>query len=195
MIGLRLGSDSPWVQVDLGAPSAEWATDTVSRRWAAQRLDPHPQRAEVITASIARIVEALSAADLDVALLLYPAANEPVVTVVGLRALPAPPGCTLDALGEQLCVPEEMLERPRQRSIIETPSGPAVRMVQRYREPLSPEVAEIREHILYGWLPTGDARNGDARNTVVLASTAFLDLVAAGNWAIAVDEMARCVAL
>ncbi|MGH3693495.1 MAG: hypothetical protein ACRDRX_05775 [Pseudonocardiaceae bacterium] len=189
MISPRLDPGSPWVEVDLAAPQA-WATDTVSRRWAAQRLDPDPRRVEEMTASLVRIVGVLGSAALDAALLLYPAADQPVVTVAGLRAFPAPPGCTLEALGEELCVPEEILERPRQRSVIETPLGQAIRLVQRYREPLSPEVAQIREHMAYGWLVLGSAQN-----TVVLASTAFVDLVAAGTWTTAVDEMARLIVL
>jgi hypothetical protein len=183
VIGLRLDPDSPWVQVDLARQPREWAADTVSRRWAAQRLDPDPHRAEVITGSVARIVDALDAAALDAALLLYPAADKPVVTVAGLRSFPAPPGLALAALGDELCVPEEMLERPCQRSVVETVAGSAVRLVQRYREPLSADVAEIRDHVAYGWLVADHAQT-----TVVVASTAFSDLVAAGTWIAAVDE-------
>jgi hypothetical protein len=184
VIGLRLDPGSHWVQVDLDAPAREWAAETVRQRWALQRLAPDPHRAEVISASVARIVGTLANAAVDEALLLYPAADGPVVTVVGLRAFPAPPELTLEALGEELCVPEAMLERPRQRSVVETPAGPAVRLVQRYREPLSPGVEEVRDHVAYGWL-TG--------NRVVVASTTFVDLVAAGNWTTTVDELARSV--
>ncbi len=184
MIDLRLDPDGPWVQVDLAAQPQEWAADTVSRRWAAQRLDPDSRRAEVIAGSVARIVGALDTTALDGALLLYPAADEPVVTVVGQRSFPAPPELTLEALGEELCVPEEVLERPRQRSVVKTLAGPAVRLVQRYREPLSADVAEIRDHVAYSWLVADHAQT-----TVVVASTAFIDLVAAGTWTTAVDEL------
>ncbi len=187
MSGVRLDHDMQWVEVDLSADPQAWATTTVGRRWAAQRLDDDPVRAEAITASIARIVTSLDVADLEAALLLYPAADQPVLTVVGLRTFPAPPGLTLDALGEELCVPEEMLELPRDHSVIETPAGPAVRLVQRYREPLSPGVEEIREHVAYGWLVSGS----DHANAVITLSTVFVDLVAAGKWIIAVDELAR----
>jgi len=187
--GLRLDPDGHWVQVDLAAQPRAWAADTVRRRWMEQRLDPELHRAEVITASVARIVGALDTADLDAALLLYPAADKPVVTVVGLRTFPAPPGLTLNVLGEELCVPEEMLERPRQRSVTETPAGTAVRLVQRYREPLSPGVEEIREHVAYGCLVAGS----NHENVVVTVSTVFVDLVAAGKWITAVDELARCL--
>ncbi len=187
MTGLRLDPDSHWVQVDLAEQPREWAADTVNRRWAAQRLDPDPHRTETITASLTRIVGALEAADLHAALLLYPAADQPVVTVVGLRSFPAPPGLTLEALGEELNVPEDVLERPRQRSVIGTPAGSAVRVVQRYGEPLAPDgVVEIRDHVAYGWLVA------DRDQTkVVIASTAFVDLVAAGTWITAVDELAQ----
>ena len=109
--------------------------------------------------------------------------------MVGLRTFPASPGLTLDALGEELCVPEDMLERPRQRSVIETPAGTAVRLVQRYGEPLSPDAAEIRDHVAYGWLVSGN----DHEKVVVTVSTVFVDLVAAGKWITAVDEFARCL--
>jgi hypothetical protein len=182
--GLQFDPDSYWVQVDLEAPPREWAAATVRQRWEAQRLAPDPHRAELITASVARIVGTLDTAALDVALLLYPAANGPVVTVVGLRTFPATPELTLEALGDELCVPEAMLERPRQRSVVETPAGPAVRLVQRHREPLSPGVEEIRDHIAYGWL---------VANRVVVASTTFVDLVAGGIWTASVDDLARSV--
>ncbi|MGH3886010.1 MAG: hypothetical protein ACRDSZ_05450 [Pseudonocardiaceae bacterium] len=188
MTSLRLDPDGHWVQVDLAAQPGVWAADTVSRRWTEQRLEPDPDRAEVITASVARIVGTLDTADLDVALLLYPAADQPVVTVVGLRTFPAPLGLTLDVLAEELCVPEEMLERPRQRSIVETPAGTAVRLVQRYGEPLTPDTAEIRDHVAYGWLVADRDQI-----TVVIASTTFVDLVAAGTWITAIDELARSV--
>lgn len=188
MIGFRFDPNSRWVQVDLTAQPGVWAADTVSRRWTEQRLEPDPDRAEVITASVARIVGTLDAATLDGALLLYPVADQPVVTVVGLRTFPAPPGLTLDVLAEELCVPEEMLERPRQRSVVETPAGLAVRLVQRYGEPLAPDTAEIRDHVAYGWLVADRTQS-----VVVIASTTFVDLVAAGTWITAIDELARSV--
>lgn len=188
MTGLRLDPDDQWAQVDLAAPPRAWAGDTVSRRWTQQRLEPDPHRAEVITASVTRVVDVLDTADLDAAVLLHPAADQPVVTVVGLRSFPAPPGLTLEALGEELSVPEEMLERPRQRSVIGTPAGSAVRLVQRYRQPLSPDMAEIRDHVAYGWLV---ADRDQIR--MVLASTTFVDLAAAGTWITAIDELARSV--
>lgn len=186
MISLRLDPGRHWVQVDLTAPPGEWAADTVRQRWEAQGRDLDPHRAEMVTASVARIVGALDAAALDAALLLHPAADGPVLTVLGLRAYPAPPGRTLDALGEELSVPEEMLERPRECSDVQTPAGSAVRLVQRYREPCSSGVEEVREHVAYGWLVAGR----DQIN-IVVASTTFIDLVAAGTWIGALDELAR----
>ena len=62
MTGLRLDPDTQWVKVDLAAPPGEWAAQTVSRRWAEQRLEPDPHRAAVITASVTRIVGALDTA-------------------------------------------------------------------------------------------------------------------------------------
>jgi hypothetical protein len=179
---LRLHPGSQWIEVDLSAPLQAWVVQTVNDRWAAQHLDPNPERAEVIAGSIARIVGTLDTAAVEGVLLLYPAANKPVVTVVGLRVFPAPSGLRLDGLEEELCVPDEMLERPRHRSIVETPAGKAVRLVQRYREPLSPGVEEIRDHVAYGWLVADRA---------VFVSTTFIDLVDAGIWINAVDELAR----
>lgn len=186
MTGLRLGHDAHWVEVDLPAEPEAWARTTVRDRWAACRRAADPERAAAVTASVARIVGSLDAAAVEAALLLYPAVDEPVVTVAGLRTFDAAPGLTLDKLGDELCVPAEMLETPRARSVVETPAGPAVRLVQRYREPLSPGVEEIREHVAYGWLV---AEGSDT--IVVTLSTVFVDLVAAGTWVTVVDELAR----
>lgn len=190
MTRVRLGNDAhwsaQWVEVDLSAEPQEWAATTVSRRWAAQRLDGDPARIEAITASIARIVASLDAPTLKAALLLHPIPGEPVITVVGVCTVDAAPGLTLDALGDQLCVPEEMLETPRDRSLLETPAGAAVRLVQRYRESLAPGVEEIREHLAYGWLVADHAKG-----TVLTMSTVFVDLVAASTWTTAVDELAQ----
>jgi len=186
MIGMRFGHHTHWVEVDLNAKPETWARATVRDRWAAQRLDGDPARIEAITASIARIVASLDAPTLKAALLLHPIPGEPVITVVGLRTVDAAPGLTLDALGDQLCVPEDMLETPRDRSLLETPAGAAVRLVQRYREPLAPGVEEIREHLAYGWLVADHAKG-----TVLTMSTVFVDLVAAGTWTAAVDELAK----
>ncbi len=72
-------------------------------------------------------------------------------------------------------------------AIIETPAGPAVRLVQRYEEPLSADAAEIRDQVVYGWLVAGS----DHENIVVTVSAVFVDLVAAGKWITTVDELAR----
>lgn len=191
MTGVRLGPDGDWVDVDPGAARRAWAATTVSRRWAAARLDDDPARAEAITAGLARIVANLHTTALDKAWLLYPAADQPVVTVAGLRTFLAAPGLTLDALGDELTVPEQLLETPPDRSVIETPTGPAVRLVQRYRHPQSAGVDEIRQHIAYGWL----APRSDHHTIVVTLSTVFIDLVAAGTWITAVDELARSLTL
>lgn len=188
MTEVQLDHDNHWVEADLSIEPHAWAAATVRRRWGAQRLEDDLARAEAITASIVRIIGSLDATALEVALLLYPSADESIVTVAGLRTFDPAPGLTLDALGDELCMPEEMLEVPRDRSVLDTPAGPAVRLVQRYREPLSPGIEEIREHIAYGWLVT---HHGD--DTVVILSTLFVDLVAAGEWLTAVDELAQCL--
>ncbi|MGI9004031.1 MAG: hypothetical protein ACR2GH_20680 [Pseudonocardia sp.] len=187
MTDVRLDYDRRWVEADPNATPQAWAATTVRRRWAERQLGDDPARTEAIIASVARIVDSIDTTALQAALLLYPAADEPVVTVVGLRTFDAAPGLTLDALGDELCIPTEMLEVPRDRSVIETPVGPAVRLVQRYRELLSPGVEEIREHVAYGWLVSGS----DHEDVVVTVSTAFVDLVAASTWITAVDELAQ----
>ena len=60
-------------------------------------------------------------------------------------------------------------------------------MVQRYREPLSPGVEEIREHLAYGWLVPGN----EHENTVITLSTVFVDLVTASTSTNAVDKLAQ----
>lgn len=187
MTGPRLDHDANWVEVDLLAEPRAWAAATVASRWATQQAGADRDRIQAGTSSIARIVGSLDATALDAALLLYPVADEPVVIVVGLRSFAAAPELTLERLGDELCVPEQLLETPRDRSVVETPAGPAVRLVQRYHEPFSTGVVEVRDHVSYGWLVSGSG----AETIVVTVSTVFVDLVAAGSWIIAVDELAR----
>jgi len=54
------------------------------------------------------------------------------------------------------------------------------------REPLSPGVEEIREHVAYGWLVSAS----NHEKVVVTVSAVFVDLVAAGKWITAVDGLA-----
>lgn len=92
---VRFDHDAQWVEVDLSAEPRAWAAATVGRRWAAQRLNDDPARAEVITASIARVVTSLGVAELAAALLLYPPTN-PWRQWSGCGASPHHPGspCT-----------------------------------------------------------------------------------------------------
>ena len=185
---LQLDYDDQWVQVDLDADPEPWARALVGLRWAEEDLDPDPVRADAIVAGIAHILGGLENLNAGMAFLLYPAANDPVVTVVGVHAFDREPGETLDEVAQDLRFPDEMLEAPVEQSAVETASGPALRLIQRYREPLSPGVEQVREHVIYAWLLPDD-------DSVVTVSTTFVDLVAAGIWRDALDELALSLTL
>jgi hypothetical protein len=185
---LRLDYDDQWVEVDLGADPASWAREVVEQRWADEGLAADPAGIEVMVAAVSQVVSGLSELNAGMAFLLYPAADGPLVTVVTVRAFDMEPDLSPDGLAAELSFPEQMLEQPIDRSTVDTASGPALRLVQRYREPVSPGVEQVREHIVFAWLFTPE-------ETVVTLSTTFVDLAVAQIWQPAVDELAQSLVL
>src|SRR5689334_51632 len=96
-------------------------------------------------------------------LFLQPVAAEPVI-------------CSVTDLLEEFRLPEEMLEQPVAQETIQTPAGPAVHLVQRYRAPVNPEYELVQEHEGFVW------RVSDAQGDLAFyLSTGYLDLVKAAR--------------
>ena len=185
---LRLDYDDQWVEVDLDADPATWARELVEQRWAEEGLPADPGGVDVMVSAVSQLVGGLRDVNAGMAFLLYPAADGPLVTVVTVRAFDLEPGLTVDGLVAELSFPEQMLEEPTRRSTVDTASGRALRLVQRYREPVSPGVEQVREHIVFAWL-------FEPEEAVVTLSTTFVDLAAADTWQPVVEELARSLVM
>lgn len=188
MKSLNLRYNGLWTEADLDADPAAWATETVTRRWVEEEhpLDPH--LAELIAANMADLVRVVREQDPPpfMLFLLYPQANLPALAVVAVRTEPLNTAMTLDQVADDLRLPEQMLDRPAEQTVLDTPAGPALRMIQRYLAPLEPGIDEVQEAIAYAW--TID--DGDGPHLVML-STSFTDLVEAGRWRPCLDELAQ----
>ncbi|GAB3271607.1 hypothetical protein [Kineosporia babensis] len=178
MASVELDYSDEWVLADLEAEPHQWAHQTIRRRAHEEETElPEDQAgllAEVLMVSLAAArkeeVPPL------MVLFLMPEADEPAVCSVSVRAEMLTPDITLEDLLEEIRLPEEMLEQPAQQDELETASGPATHLVQRYRVPVNPEYELVQEHEMFVWrLSDGEGDFG------VFLSTSYLDLVAAGR--------------
>jgi hypothetical protein len=196
MTTLRLDFGPVWAEADLEADPRTAAQALVVERWAAQRLPIDAERAQRVAGELARTLLVLRSENPPpaLALLLYPKADESLVTVATLRA---------QGFGE-LLKPADVVEELRlpaefgatvEEEELQTSGGTAVRLVQRHR----PDGAEAdQEHVVYLWLLDDDAAEdtGDEPSTVVITlSSAFEDVAEAGRWRPALDELARGLTL
>jgi hypothetical protein len=123
-------------------------------------------------------------------LFLYPVADEPVVTSVKIRAESLVDSMTLDEIADDMRYPAQMLEQPTVEEAVETRSGQALHMVQRYLDPVDPELEMVMEHEVYAWVL--DDEDGPV---LVMLSTAYVDLVAAGQWRSELRDLAETLVL
>lgn len=193
MTTLRLEYDGLWAEADLDADPMPWARSLVLNRWQEEGLPPDEARAEELAEALAKVLIVLGSEDPPpvLVMLLYPQADEAVVTVVTLRYQELRSAVSLEDVAEELRLPVEMLEQPAEEELLETPSGPALRIVQRHLSPVEPEVEQVQEHVAYLWV----FDDGEGASVVVSLSSAFEDLVESGDWRPALDELARGLAL
>lgn len=187
---LVIDYDGQWLSVDLGAELDDWAKKAAAELFA--RDDARPGRREA-----GRIADQLSAAatlaartdDSMVTLLLCPAPSRRVVAIVRLVAV------ELDdedvsggvATGRQIVAPDGLPSiEPVEVTELETPAGPAVRGRARVAgaEPERP----VSEWLNYAWVVPG-------YRYASLLTTAFVDLLEAGQWRPTIDALAAGVAL
>lgn len=188
MTDININYNGFWVEVGPDTDSLTWARTTVAERWADEDRPPDPQAAEAIAENMAGIIDTAFALDSPPSMLflLYPMADIPVLAAVAVRTAPCGGKVSLDRLAEDLRLPDSMLEQPIDQSIVATPAGPAMRLVQRFRASGEPGIEQVQEFIAYAWIID------DGEDTYcVTVSTSFTDLVNAGEWLPAVDELAR----
>ena len=177
---LGLDYDDRWVVVDLDHVD-EWASAAARERWSGGQ--PEPGQVEVLSAGLAHVGDSLAESEAAMAFLLVPEPAAGIVAAVAVRAFPAEGMSLDDVTGEVLAPPEAQLGEP-DVSRVATPAGEALRVVQRYAEPVDPRTERVVEQVLYAWVLGG-------HDLVVTATTAFGDPGVAEQWRPAVDELAR----
>lgn len=187
---LVIDYDGQWLSVDLDAEVGGWAKKAAAELFA--RDGARPGRREA-----ARIADQLSAAatlaartdDSMVTLLLCPVPSRRVVAILRLVAVELDDedvsGGT--ATGRQIVAPEGLPSiEPVEVTELETPAGPAVRSRARVAgaEPERP----ISEWLNYVWVVPGF-------RYASLLTTAFVDLLEAGQWRTTIDALVAGVTL
>jgi hypothetical protein len=178
MTSLFVDHTDDWIVADLDVDPLDWARGLVRRRAEEQNLRLEPDRIDLLAGVMVPALELSRAEDPPpvLVLFLYPQADQPMVASVKVRAEALDEGITLDELSDVLRVPAEMLEQPAVEELLETLSGPALHMIQRYREPVDAELEQVQEHEAYAWVLDDDGP------LLVTLSTSYLDLVAAAEW-------------
>jgi hypothetical protein len=168
-----------WVVADLEVDPGRYALDLVRSRAEEADICLERTRETLITEVIVSSLESSRAEDPPPVMLLflYPVPDHPIVTSVSIRAESLTESMTLDEFADDLRLPVEMLEASAVVEAIETRSGQALHMIQRYREPVSPGEEQILENETYAWV----LEDYDGPMLVTL-STSYVDLVAAGRW-------------
>lgn len=168
-----------WVAAQLDAEPQEWARATVRRRAQEQQVDLSPERVDRLADVLVPALESARREDFPPALVLFlaPEAGRPAVCSVSVRVEAVDEDVTAEDLLHQLRLPEEMLEQPVVEEIVETRSGPAAHLLQRYLSPQGVDYELVQEHEVFLW------RLADAEaDWAVYLSTSFLDLVEAAEW-------------
>jgi hypothetical protein len=168
-----------WVIADLDADPRPWAEGYVRQRAQEEDVDLEPEFFTLLTDGM---VWALNDARNEdpppvMTIFLYPVTDDPIITSVTVRAEPVDEDVTFEDLADELRLPTAMLEQPRIEEFVETLSGPALHMIQRYRQPVDLEVEEIQEHEAFLWI-----LQDDDGPILVMLSTSYVDLLAAAEW-------------
>jgi hypothetical protein len=177
-----------WAEADLRGDADATGREIVHARWQEDDLKVDDARIDVLGNVIALAIRSFQEQDPPpvFAMLLYPDAEEPIVTAVAIRHEPVDEVTDLDEIAAQILLPPQMLEQPALTEFVETAGGPALHIVQRHLSPVAPGVEEVEEHEIFAWcLDDGD---GPA---VVTLSTTYLDPATAAEWREDLAELAR----
>ncbi len=168
-----------WIMADLDVDPGAWAREVVRMRASEQKIRLGRRRVAELASLMVSTIELAQAEDPRPTLLLFlaPDAGQFAITSVSVRAEPVDDGVTLHDLVEQLKMPAEMLEQARVEETVQTRSGTAFHVIQRYRDPVDPGHEIVMESEAFGWI----LEDFDGP-IVVLLSTSYLDMVAAATW-------------
>lgn len=180
---LRLDFDDRWVQVDLDNID-EWAVTAAEAAW--ERVGRRPRRRLVrpLQGALLSAAEKMLSSEVVLGFMLIPEPYTGMTAAVMLRTFPAPAGMTLRDLAEDVIGPAENQHGTPTVTYFSTSAGDAVRILQRYDEPLNPATERVSEHLMYAWLLP-------EHELIVTVTSGFPDLQQADIWREDVDELAQ----
>jgi hypothetical protein len=167
-----------WVVADLDAEPLAGARALVRSQAEEVDLRLEPERIEALAAVMVPALEISQSEDPPpvMVIFLYPRVDQPIVASIKIRAADLPADVTLDELLDDLRLPAEMLEQPAVEETIDTRSGPAVHLIQRYREPVDATFEQVQEHEVFAWIVDDDGP------LLLTLSTSYANLAAASTW-------------
>jgi hypothetical protein len=173
-----------WSPADMDADPVACSHELVRRKAQEEEARLEPAWAQSLASVMVPAMELARTEDPPpvMILYLYPLVDEPIITSVKIRAYRLDEDVifediTFEDIATDLRMPAEMLEQPALEEMVDTRSGPALHVVQRYREPVDPHVEDILESEAFIWI-----LHDDDGPLLVSLSTSYLDLVAAADW-------------
>jgi hypothetical protein len=178
MSSLYVEHTAEWLSADLDGEPLQEARALVRAQAEQEDLHLDAEQIEVLASVMMPALELAQNEDPRPVMVLFlcPDAEEPIITSVKIRAEDLPEPATLADLADEVRLPTEMLEQPATEEIIDTRSGPALHVVQRYREPVDAHVEQVQEHEVFAWIMDDDGP------LLVTLSTSYVDLAAATEW-------------
>jgi hypothetical protein len=191
MTRLTVQMTGEWIlaEAELENP-LQWARDAVRERAEGVNFPLEPEEIDWLADAMQPALLQVEDPPPAMILFLAPALTESHVTTVKVRAEAVDEDFTLAEIADDVRMPEEMLEQPIVEELVDTSSGPALHMIQRYRQPVNPEVENVLEHEAYMWI----LQDYDGP-MMVLMSTAYVDLVAAAEYRPALRTLATSLVM
>jgi hypothetical protein len=180
-----------WLSADQDLEPLEAARALVRTQADRQKLRLPPERIDQLASVMMPALELAQDEDPRPVMVLFicPYAEEPIIASVKIRAEDLPNTPTLADLADEVRLPTEMLEQPATEEIIDTRSGPALHVIQRYREPADAHVEQVQEHEVFAWIVD------DEGPLLVTLSTSYVDLAAAAEWRPALRAVAMSLTI
>ena len=174
---------------DIDNPLA-WARETVRQRAEEYELPLEPEEIDFLAEVMQPALLQYEDPPPVMLLFLAPDVTEPHITTVKVRAESVDDDLTLEEATLDVRMPDEILEQPRVEELVDTSSGPAMHIIQRYRQPVDPEVENVLEHEVYMWI----LQDYDGPMNILM-STAYVDLVAAARYRPALKALATSLVM
>jgi hypothetical protein len=176
--------DPRWHELPLEGDPQGWADAAARTAWDVSGRQPSEAQLRSFGGGLASLCELVRTAEPALAFVFTPEPWAGPTTVVVLTAAPMPSsGSRADVLA-LLELPGEELAEPQDVDELDTDAGPAVRVRKRVVQVDGTGRRAVLEQLLYAW-------PDPVQGLVLVFSTSFPDLVEAGRWAGAVDDLAR----